>query len=535
METALKTETMPPGGIYLIGDTSLRDVLDILFRRQRQIVLFFLVVVSVVTAVTFLVQEVYQSEATVLIRVGRESVAIDPAVVGPTINLTQDRESEVNSELAILTSRYLAERVVDKIGPNRFLTRPDETPIQDDPLKDNWRAVRRKLRDLKRYGVELMIRFDVVSPRSDREEAITRVIEHLSVDMEKKSHIITLTFNAQEPTLAQDTLNSLLDFYLERHIEVHKAQGSPRFFEGQSEMLLKNLHQKEDELEGLCVKFNIASLDTQKTMLLGQMDSLQKEIDKETSQINGSRAKIAALEAFLQGRTATTETNRTTGKTNNAADTLKIRLTDLRLKEADLAARYSDDFRTLRDIREQIRMIEDAFKKEAETHTEVTTGIDTTYQAMELALATERAEIEAAAARKTSLINQMKEVRTALAAMMEQEMTIKRLERDVEILDKEYRQYRENLQRANISSALDIDKVANVSVVQPGTLSMKPVWPKKGITVLLGVFLGLFGGIGFAFFMEYLDDSLKTAEDVEKRLGLPVLASLSEKDFQACG
>ena len=45
---------------------------------------------------------------------------------------------------------------------------------------------------------------------------------------------------------------------------------------------------------------------------------------------------------------------------------------------------------------------------------------------------------------------------------------------------------------------------------------------------MLAIFLGGFGGLGLAFFGEYLDDSLEKPEDVEKSLQLPVLASIPE-------
>ena len=57
---------------------------------------------------------------------------------------------------------------------------------------------------------------------------------------------------------------------------------------------------------------------------------------------------------------------------------------------------------------------------------------------------------------------------------------------------------------------------------------LKPVSPKVLLNIVLAIFLGGFGGLGLAFFGEYLDDSLEKPEDVEKTLQLPVLASIPE-------
>jgi capsular polysaccharide biosynthesis protein len=79
-----------------------------------------------------------------------------------------------------------------------------------------------------------------------------------------------------------------------------------------------------------------------------------------------------------------------------------------------------------------------------------------------------------------------------------------------------------------------MDNVSNVSIVQPPTLPFEPIKPKKRLNLAFGIFLGIFGGIGLAFVQEFFDDTLKTNEDIEKRLELPVLATISKKDLDSC-
>jgi uncharacterized protein involved in exopolysaccharide biosynthesis len=101
---------------------SLRDFYYVLFRHKWKIVLFFLAVMATVTAGTYSAPEIYRAEAKLLVRIGRENVSLDPtATTGQTISIGQSRESEINSELEILKSRELAEKVVDTIGHKVFL------------------------------------------------------------------------------------------------------------------------------------------------------------------------------------------------------------------------------------------------------------------------------------------------------------------------------------------------------------------------------------------------------------------------------
>ncbi len=113
--------------------------------------------------------------------------------------------------------------------------------------------------------------------------------------------------------------------------------------------------------------------------------------------------------------------------------------------------------------------------------------------------------------------------------LKEHEAVLAGLQREVDIARDEYRQYHDNYQRAKISSALDVGKISNVSIIQPATIPIEPNKSKRRRNVALSVFFGLVGSIGLAYGREYLDDSIKTNEDVKKRLGLPVLATIEYK------
>ena len=63
---------------------------------------------------------------------------------------------------------------------------------------------------------------------------------------------------------------------------------------------------------------------------------------------------------------------------------------------------------------------------------------------------------------------------------------------------------------------------------------MIPVKPKKLLNLALGVFLALFAGLSFVLTLEYFDDSINTPEHVEKWVGVPVLVSVSDKEYKEC-
>ena len=75
---------------------------------------------------------------------------------------------------------------------------------------------------------------------------------------------------------------------------------------------------------------------------------------------------------------------------------------------------------------------------------------------------------------------------------------------------------------------LNLPKSAQVIIVEHGVPGLKPVRPNKPLNIILGVVIGLVVGVGLAFFIEYLDTSVKTIDDVERVLQSPVLGVIPQ-------
>ena len=108
----------------------------------------------------------------------------------------------------------------------------------------------------------------------------------------------------------------------------------------------------------------------------------------------------------------------------------------------------------------------------------------------------------------------------------EHEVLIADLERQVIIAETSYRSYMDHLEQVRIGDALEVDRISNVNVVQPPSLIRTPVSPKPTLILGAGLLVAVFGALGLALGSEYLDNSLRTPEDLESQLGLPVLSSI---------
>ncbi|MEZ0537029.1 YveK family protein [Caldicellulosiruptoraceae bacterium PP1] len=81
-----------------------------------------------------------------------------------------------------------------------------------------------------------------------------------------------------------------------------------------------------------------------------------------------------------------------------------------------------------------------------------------------------------------------------------------------------------------IDAVQKIMKIENVQIVDKAVIPDKPEKPKKMLNTAIAFILGLMVGVGIAFFLEYLDNTLKTPEDVEKYLEVPVLAIIPDME-----
>ncbi len=89
-----------------------------------------------------------------------------------------------------------------------------------------------------------------------------------------------------------------------------------------------------------------------------------------------------------------------------------------------------------------------------------------------------------------------------------------------------YNQLNAKLRQEIITLQVPRNPVEIIDVAEPNN---RPVSPNLFMNVLLSIFVGLGAGVGLAYFIEYLDTSVKTADDVERLLGLPVLGLIPQK------
>jgi uncharacterized protein involved in exopolysaccharide biosynthesis len=482
-------------------------------------VLFFLLVMAVVAAAAFLGPRSYRSEAKLFLRLGRENVTLDPtATLGQpaVVAVPPSRDSEVNSVIDLLKSQVLLEQVVAELGPDAILGRGKVLPREARAA-----ANRQALAERRSPWSD-----DPPLPGDDRYRATVALEKMLEVEAVKKSNVIVVACTGPSPEVSRAIVACLIDLYLEQHVRLNRTPGAYHFLEEQTTQLRQRLTRAEEELRALKDRTGIASPEAQRQVLVTRIGRLRDELLQAEGAAAASEATIKRLRDRLAALPGTHVSGVTKGYPNAAADTMRAQLYTLEVKEKELSARYGKQHREVREVRRQLATARTLLAAEQREREQVTTAPNKLHEEAQLALLREEPVLASLKARAGALRMQLAAERARLKKLNSDQMRLARLQREVELHESHYRKYAENLQQLQIDGALASEKMSNISVVQPATFDARPVRPRRSTILGAGLVFAVLGSIGLALLCERLSPAFTTPEEVQDRLGLPVLATV---------
>ncbi|HEX3997167.1 MAG TPA: GumC family protein [Pirellulales bacterium] len=456
----------------------------------------------------------YRSEARLFVRLGRESVSLDPtATMGQTIAINESRENEINSILEVLKSRDIAGRVVDMVGPELLLdssNRPTGLRKQPEWLGDAIGALPR----LDKF------------PVSDRERAVTRLEDHLEVWTPKKTSVIGIRYLAATPEAAQRIVASVLEIYRSEHERLHHSDRSYGFFMEQKHLLQDELRQARDQLENAKSQLGLTSIESQQTTIQDEIRAIEAQLVGARSELAASEAKVGALKRALDVVPAREVTQDVVGFPNLGTDAMRDSLFKLQAAQAEMQSKYTAEHPLMVAMNEQIRKLQAMLDQQPKERTQSTTAIHPGHQQLELSWLTEQANFASLGARVKKLDAEHQLAVARIKDLNRKEGGIVQAQRQVDLLEANYRTYAEKLEQARIDQQLDSEQISNVAVIQPATYVAKVASPNRPLVAGLGAILAVAGSVLICMLADYHDHSLKTADDVEKSLDLPVLMSI---------
>ena len=188
-------------------------VLSALRRFRRRAAFFVVVAVAAVVVGVMVAPREYSSEARLFLRVGRESVALDPtATVGEKISINDTRLNEINSALEMLRSRELCTHVVDRLGPDIFLDPPAEpgkavsASAESPQLSAVWTAAIKALESL-----------GLLDPVDRHERAVLALGQSMQAYVPRNTYLLAVSCRSSTPENAQQIVEAILACYAEMH------------------------------------------------------------------------------------------------------------------------------------------------------------------------------------------------------------------------------------------------------------------------------------------------------------------------------
>lgn len=495
------------------GELSTRDLLYPVFRYKWMIL--FLFSLSTAGALFYVVNapETFTSEARLMISDNRQDLVINPMADSGSYlkNAPRLNIDYVRAEIGIIQSIALAEKVVDRVGPPKILG-----PTFDARIKQK--------------GLEQQ-----AAQRYARNEAVKSLRRNLDVQPNMSgSNILLVSYKSYSPGAAQDILATLIDAYIQYNVDSHRARIAPGFFDAKAKDLEKRMKDQESELAAVRKRLNITSIQNGIKQLSEQLSALEASNKESLVLIDSLRAKITTYDTLIRSWSKKGSASGSVAAlgTSPLLEDLKKRLVELQMQEAVLSETYNPKAPVLQELRKQIdylqKQITSAKKNQSDQPLSLVSPGDPTQPNIMVQMQMAKADLEGQIAAQKSRDVEIAKTRQDLATLLSLQSEVAGLEREVELSENEYKLSRNSKQIAEISKMMDEDRMSNISIVQGAALSPESSRSTRKLAALLifGSLSGLGLGLALAVGRDFLKSTIRRPEDVELKLGIPVLVSL---------
>jgi polysaccharide biosynthesis transport protein len=326
----------------------------------------------------------------------------------------------------------------------------------------------------------------------------------LVVKQLNETRVIQVFFKHQDPEIARKVNNMIADTFvlnnLERRTLTSNTAGD--FLQKRIAELQSEIRQGEEQLINYAKNHQILSLDANQNTVVDRLTGLNKQLLESE---NDRKAAEAAYRAGTAPGALSAQAE--TATKNTVADT-ETKVAELKQKRAQLLLDYTEKYPEVKDIDQQIAALEKT-AKDLRTHNEtvVKTNLETQY----------RQALQKEQALRDAFDKQRAETITQNEAAVNYRIFQQEIETNKTLLDG-------LLQRAKENDVILAGTPNNIHVLDYATRPKFPVGPRRRQMIALAALLALVLGVALARYLDYLDDSIGTSEEVESFLRLPALA-----------
>ena len=470
-------ELIPPSSRLPAWDLSPRephlyDYLLILRKHQWLILSFLLAVVTIVTIATFRMQAVYV--ATARIEIDPANANILPFQGADSYGYEMDVENYIETQSKILTSETLALQTIRSSGLG---ARP-EFASSNGPSEA-----------LAVGSLE----------NQKRPPELGAFLGSLGVRRVPASRLMDVSFESTDPQFAARIVNEHIKNFQDQNIRSHfeETTRATTWLRNELDELRIKVQESEDQRIAYERKNQIWTLDDKSNITTQRL----ADVNKALTDAQDERMKKEALFQFAKAGDIDDVPQL---RDNPALQALIQKKQTASEEYNDALSQYGPNFPKVVRLQAQLKDIDQLIKKE---NVNTLNRIEIDYrEAMQ---------------RETMLVQALDQQKLEANAMAERMVEYNILKREAEASKTLYDGLMTKLKEVGISSAL---KSSNIRVVDPAMIPAYPSRPAKARNIALSFLVGLVGGIGLALMREYLDNTVKTPDDIETLARLPSLA-----------
>lgn len=487
---------------------TLGDLLAIVIKHKWTLLLVLALSVAVAAINTFLQRPTYR--ATAVLQIDRAPARIVDFKGGNADYdaAMSDEYTGLKTQYELLRSRSLAERVIDDMQLDRSRSGAGGAKAEgEDAATQALQAasadgfVGRIISGYRKLSTPSTTDTQVLS----REAVVGAFRAALVVDPVQNSRLVRLSIDNADPALAAKIANATAQTFVamgqERRIE--SSSYAKTFLEDQIRQMKAKLEQSERRLNQYAQQKEILTLD-EKTNTISQT---YQEFAGALAKAEQERIRAEALYNEVRAnpdRVLQMHDNK------SVVATFKEQRAKLELEYQQNLRVFKADFPKMQQLQAQITEIDAQIKREQAS-----------------AVAGVKSQLDAAVAQEKLLRDRLQQTRKQVLTTQDNSIDLNLLRREVDTSRQLYDNLLERLKQVNISSNLTTN---NISIVDAATTPLFPYKPNLHTNVLSGLGIGLFLGLCLVFLLEYLDDSIRFPEMVERVLGVPLMGVIPVGD-----
>jgi len=487
-------------------ETNLREYLFVILKRKWLILSLVLVVTTLVTIQAYRQPSIYEAATTIRIEAKPQS----PLQTGQIVINTAPDPSFWNTQLKLLENPSLARQVIVTLNLQKdpaFLGGQAQSGIFDS-LKRIFTherpvtAAKTPSSDVQPVGEEQMkdreFTPDELTALEPYEDSI---VGNLTVEPVLGTSLVNIRYRHTNPVLAQKIANTLADVFIKNNVERQESGTSKA-----DVLLIQEIAKYQDKVkkEGDArfgfARDNDLPLDNAPGSNLDQVRT-QTYSQQLLAAENERRNRVAAYEEAMAA--SDPFSNPAVQKDERIIE-LRKKLSELKDKETALLQKFTPEWPEVKQIQAQIKQVDEELAKAPK---EVLASMKVSADAA----TKQQKSLESAYLKAHNITTQQTKNIVQLAAMT-QELTT----------DQQY--LNTLLQKRRELSATSGTGGTNVSISNYGRLPHEPVGPARMRNIMIAFILALISGIGLAFLLDVLDDTIKSVDDVDRYIHLPALA-----------